>query len=48
MLNAGAPPDAFGLAVYDALWVTAQAFLPAGCRGALRPSNDQSPCASSR
>jgi branched-chain amino acid transport system substrate-binding protein len=31
--RAGAPPDAFGLAVYDAVWVTAQAYLAAGGRG---------------
>jgi len=29
----GAQPDAFGLAVYDAVWVTAQAYLSAGGRG---------------
>ena len=29
----GAQPDAFGLAVYDAVWVTAQAYLAAGGRG---------------
>ena len=31
--KAGAQPDAFGLAVYDAVWVTAQAYLVAGGRG---------------
>lgn len=31
--RAGAPPDAFGLAVYDAVWVTAHAYLAAGGRG---------------
>lgn len=31
--RAGASPDAFGLAVYDAVWVTAQAYLAAGGRG---------------
>ena len=31
--RAGAPPDAFGLAVYDAVWVTGQAYLAAGRRG---------------
>ena len=29
----GRSPDAFGLAVYDAVWVTAQAYLAAGGRG---------------
>jgi branched-chain amino acid transport system substrate-binding protein len=29
----GAQPDAFGLAVYDAVWVTAQAYLASGGRG---------------
>ena len=29
----GTAPDAFGLAVYDAVWVTAQAYLAAGGRG---------------
>ena len=31
--KAGGAPDAFGLAVYDAVWVTAQAYLAAGGRG---------------
>jgi branched-chain amino acid transport system substrate-binding protein len=31
--RAGAQPDAFGLAVYDAVWVTAQAYLAAGGTG---------------
>jgi branched-chain amino acid transport system substrate-binding protein len=31
--RAGAQPDAFGLAVYDAVWVTAQAYLAAGGAG---------------
>jgi branched-chain amino acid transport system substrate-binding protein len=31
--RAGAAPDAFGLAVYDAVWVTAHAYLAAGGRG---------------
>lgn len=31
--KAGSAPDAFGLAVYDAVWVTAQAYLAAGGRG---------------
>jgi len=31
--RAGAQPDAFGLAVYDAVWVTAQAYLAAGGPG---------------
>jgi len=31
--RAGGQPDAFGLAVYDAVWVTAQAYLAAGGRG---------------
>ena len=31
--RAGAQPDAFGLAVYDAVWVTAQAYLAAGGKG---------------
>jgi branched-chain amino acid transport system substrate-binding protein len=31
--RAGAQPDAFALAVYDAVWVTAQAYLAAGGRG---------------
>lgn len=31
--RAGTAPDAFGLAVYDAVWVTAQAYLAAGGRG---------------
>jgi branched-chain amino acid transport system substrate-binding protein len=31
--RAGAPPDAFGLAVYDAVWVTAQAYLAVGGSG---------------
>ena len=29
----GTQPDAFGLAVYDAVWVTAQAYLAVGGRG---------------
>jgi branched-chain amino acid transport system substrate-binding protein len=31
--KAGSPPDAFGLAVYDAVWVAAQAYLAAGGKG---------------
>ena len=31
--RAGGQPDAFGLAVYDAVWVTAQAYLAVGGRG---------------
>ncbi len=31
--RAGAQPDAFALAVYDAVWITAQAYLAAGGRG---------------
>jgi branched-chain amino acid transport system substrate-binding protein len=31
--RAGAQPDAFALAVYDAVWVTAQAYLAAGGKG---------------
>jgi branched-chain amino acid transport system substrate-binding protein len=31
--RAGAQPDAFGLAVYDAVWVTAHAYLAAGGTG---------------
>jgi len=35
--RAGGQPDAFGLAVYDAVWVTAQAYLAVGGRGHAAP-----------
>ena len=35
-----AQPDAFALAVYDAVWVTAQAYLAAGGRGRPRCSQE--------
>ena len=39
----GTQHDAFGLAVYDAVWVTAQAYLAVGGRGhaALNPAGDR-------